>query len=131
MKKSSLRAQKVKRTFCLRRIESVDVYQGVKEVGREAYIIRVVHLQHPTPALIDLLMALSAPAHAQRRVHVHIMARQIQADQALEDDAPPGECRSQEHKQACCSAPVRHHVQDCTELGGLFKAPCCKSVQRI
>jgi len=56
------------------------------------------------------------------------MARQIQADQALEHDAPPREGRRKKYQQASGSAPVRHHVQHSTELCGLLEFARCETI---
>jgi hypothetical protein len=148
MKKSSLRAQKVKRTFCsgvsmLRvgkmRLKarprlgprplclSACMYRG----GSATYVVRVIHLQHPTPTLIHLLMALPTPAHTQRSIHVHIMARQIQANQALENDTPSREGARKEDKQASRRAAIRHHIEDSAEFGRLLEVTGSEAVERV
>lgn len=101
--------------------------------GKESntHVIRIIHLQHPTPALIHSLVALSAPPHTQRRIHMHIVARQIQADQALEYNTPPRERRRQKHQQASRRAPIRHHIEHRPELGRLLKVPRRKAVQCV
>lgn len=45
-------------------------------------------MEQPTPALIDLLMALSGISHGQRCIHVHVVAGEVKADQALEEYGP-------------------------------------------
>lgn len=61
-------------------------------VDRGTHPVRVVKMQDPTSAAVDLLVALSTPAHAQRRIHVDIVTRQVKADQSLENDTPSREC---------------------------------------
>jgi len=53
-------------------------YQGF------AYLVIVVEIQKSAPALINLLVTLARSSHGQGRVHVHVMARQIETDEALE-----------------------------------------------
>lgn len=95
------------------------------------YVVGVVLLQEPTPALIDVLVALSAAAHTKRRIHVHVVTGQIERDQALEDNAPARESLRQEDEQARGCAAVRHHVQHRTEFGGLLKAAGGVAVEGI
>jgi uncharacterized OB-fold protein len=60
--------------------------------GEKTYVVGIVLLEQPTPALIHVLVALSAAAHAQRRIHVHVVTSQVQRDEALEHDAEAREC---------------------------------------
>lgn len=76
-------------------------------------------------------MALRAAAHAQGRVHVHVVAGQVQGDQALEDDAPPGEGLREEHEQTGCGAAVGDHVQHGAELGALLVGAGCVAVEGV
>ena len=72
-----------------------------------AYVVRVVLLQDPAPALVDILVALSATAHTECRVHVHVVTSQIEGDEALEDNAPSRESLRQEDEQTRgCAAPA-------------------------
>jgi hypothetical protein len=95
------------------------------------YVVGIVLLQDPAPALVDVLVALSAATHAQRRVHVHIVASQIQRNEALENNAPPGKCLRQKDQQTGGGAPVRDHVQYRTELCGLLESTGCVAVEGI
>jgi hypothetical protein len=52
------------------------------------YSVRVVQMQHSAPARRYIFMTLPLCAHRQCRIHVDIMAGQIQADEALEDYTP-------------------------------------------
>ena len=74
-------------------------------------------MQQPTPLLRHLLMAHPTARHRQRREHVHVMARQVQADQQLEDECPAGESGGEEDEQAGGGAAVCHHVEHGAELG--------------
>jgi hypothetical protein len=96
----------------------------------EAYSVCVIHVQNPTPLGINLLVALSA-SHAQTRVHVHVVAGEIQTDQALEDNTPSGKGRRKEHQQAGRGAAVGHHVKDCAECGGLVEMAGSETVKSI
>lgn len=51
-----------------------------------------------------------------------IVTGQIQADQALEDDAPSRPCRREEDQQAGGRAAIGDHVEHCAEGGGLVVA---------
>jgi hypothetical protein len=125
MKNISFMTQKVKRTFC----DSFSL--GFRQNGRQTYGVGVVLLQDPAPALIHVFVALFAAAHAQRRVHVHIVARQIKRDEPLEHDAPSRESLRQEDEQAGRRASICDHVQHRTELGALFVSTRCVAVKRI
>ena len=76
-------------------------------------------------------MALSTAAHAQRRVHVHVVAGQVQGDEALEYDAEARESLRQENQQTRCRTPVRDHVEHSSKLGALFVCSRGVSVERI
>lgn len=100
MKKSSLSAQKRNSTTCSDFPVLANDYgprQGRMTDGKRTYLIRVVQMQNPAATRLDLLMTL--PAGGERRVHVNIVAREIQTDQALEHDGPARERRGQEHQQ--------------------------------
>lgn len=62
---------------------------------------------------------------------MHIMTREIQTNQELEDNTPSGERSGQETQQAGCSASVSDHVQDGAELSRLVEFPGCHSVQGV
>lgn len=97
----------------------------------QTYVVRVVLLQQPVPALVDVLVATRAAAHTQGGIHVHVVAGQVERNQQLEHDAPPGESLCQEDEQAGCCAPVRDHVQDGAKLGALFVLAGCVAIERI
>lgn len=59
--------------------------------GGEAYLVRVVQVQDVATAAIDLLVALARAAHHQCGVHVHVVAGEVEGDEALEDDGPARE----------------------------------------
>ena len=100
-------------------------------VSRVTYIVRVVLLQYPAPALVHLLVALSTAAHAESRIHVHIVACQVQADEPLEYYAEPRPRARQENEQARGRAPIRDHVQHCAKLCTLLEVACCDSIESI
>lgn len=95
------------------------------------YLVGIVEVHYPVPVGRDVLVALRAPAHAQRRIHVHVVAGEVKRDQALEDDAPAGEGLGKEHKQAGRGAAIGDHVQHGTELGALFVVAGCVAVERV
>ena len=95
------------------------------------YVVGVVLPQDPATALVDALVAAVAAAHAQRRVHVHVVTRKVQGDEALEHNTPAGEGLGQEDQQAGCCAAIRHHVQHSAKLGALLKLPGGVSVECV
>lgn len=96
----------------------------------KTHLVGVVHVQEPTAALVDLLVALPL-THAQRSVHVHVVARQIQTDQDLEDDAVPRESAGQENHETGCCAAVRHHVEHSAKLGALLEIAGSEAIKGI
>ena len=70
-------------------------------------------------------------AHDERRVHVHVVTREVERDEALEQDGPAGERRRQEDEQARRGAAVRHHVEDGAEARRLLKVARGVAVQRV
>jgi hypothetical protein len=71
MKNISFRAQKAKSTFCGVVSRDNDKFEC------RAYVVGVVLLQKPAPALVDILVALSTATHTERRIHVHVVTSQI------------------------------------------------------
>lgn len=96
MKKSSLRAQKMKRTFCGEdNIVSIKLFLSRRSPLQDflgIHLIGIVKIQDLAATRIDLLMALLTTTHSQSRVHVHVMTSHIQGDQHLEDDRPSWPC---------------------------------------
>lgn len=76
-------------------------------------------------------MTLIAPAHAQRRIHVHVVTRQVQRDQSLEDDTPSREGACQEDEQAGCRAAIRHHVEHSAKFCRLFESAGGHAVEGV
>ena len=74
-------------------------------------------MQDPTPARVHLLVAL--PTHRQGRIHMDVVASQVETDQPLEDNSPSRKCRRKKHQQTRRGAPVRHHVQHRSERSSL------------
>ena len=93
---------------------------GSRRKGR-TYPVGIVQIQNPASRLVDVLVALIRAAHGQSGVHVHIMAREIERDQALEDDGPAGEGGREEDEQAGGRAAIGHHVEDGAEAGRLVE----------
>ena len=121
-------AQKVKRTFWGGVSTGCSLGASLKGLNTKTYVVGVVLLEQPAPALIHILVALVRASHAQRRVHVHVVARQIQRDEALEHNAPSRERLRQEDELTGCCTPVCDHVQHRTELGALFVCAGCVAV---
>lgn len=88
---------------------------------KRRYLVGVVERQDAAARLVDVLVAVLGAAHGQGGVHVHVVARQVERDQALEQDGPAREGRRQEHEQAGRGAAVRHHVEHGAEAGRLLK----------
>ena len=99
--------------------------------GGRKYFIGVVEVQQLRARLIHLLVTLAAPAHRQRRKHVDVMARQVQADQALKQERPARPGGAEEDEQAGRRAAVRHHVQHGAKLGGLAKVARCYAIEGV
>lgn len=76
-------------------------------------------------------MAHPRPAHRQRRIHMHVMACEIQTNKTLEDDAPAGERGGEEDEQAGGRAAVCDHVEDGAEAGGLVVVARCDAVEGV
>ena len=76
-------------------------------------------------------MTLIRSAHAESSIHMHVMTRQVQAYQTLEQNRPSWEGRAQEDKQACGGATVCNHIKYCSEPGRLLEVPRCDAIQRI
>ena len=109
MKKSSLRAQNMNNTvYCDPPLAQSCSTLMSSSSTVQTYLIRVVQMQNPAPTRFDLLMALTAGC--QGRIHMNVVARQIQTDQPLKHDRPPGKRGGQENKEARCSAAVGDHV---------------------
>jgi hypothetical protein len=86
MKKSSLNRQTVKSTF-YKLINMLATLKGMHvdvHVILVAYHIGVIYLHRPRPVLANFFMALICCAHHQCGIHMHIVTRKIQANQALE-----------------------------------------------
>lgn len=76
-------------------------------------------------------MALALAAHDQSRIHVHVVAGEVQADQALEDHGVGGLRSGEEDQQASSRAAVSDHVQHSTKASGLLELARGHAIQRI
>jgi hypothetical protein len=76
-------------------------------------------------------VALIRASHAERSIHVDVMAGQIQGDQTLEENRPAGPGGREENEETGGRAAICHHVQDRAEPGGLLKVPRGISVQGV
>lgn len=87
--------------------------------GEGTYLVGVVQVQDVATAAIDLLVAPARAAHHQRGIHVHVVAGEVEGDEALEDDGPAREGGGEEDEQTRRRAAVRHHIEDGAEAGRL------------
>lgn len=76
-------------------------------------------------------MALTLAAHNQSRIHVHVVAGKVQANQALEDHRVGGLRSGEEDQQTGGSAAVSDHVQHGTKASGLLEFARSHAVQSI
>lgn len=88
-------------------------------------------MQNIASATINLLVALSASTHGQSSIHVNVVARQIQTDQALEDNAPSWEGGCKKYQQTGRSTSVCDHIQHCAESGRLVISSCSETIESI
>ena len=126
MKKSSLRAQNANNTLC--KIFSHSWLLPTMQA--QTHLVRVIQMENPTPALIHLLVT-ARTRHRQRRIHVHVVARKIQADEALEQQRPSRPRGAEEDEEAGCRAAICDHVQHGAELGGLLKVARGDAVEGV
>jgi hypothetical protein len=96
-----------------------------------AYLISVIQIHDPTPLCAHVLVALLLPAHTQGRVHVHVMAREVERYQALEDHAVGRLCGCKEDQQARSGAAISDHIEDSAKAGGLVEAARGPAVKRV
>lgn len=66
-------------------------------VATSTYIVGVVHVHDPASTFVDFLVALVLAAHGECGVHVHVVAGEIERDEALKDDAPAREGACEEN----------------------------------
>jgi len=76
-------------------------------------------------------VALALTSHYQSRIHVHVVASEVQADQTLEDHGVGGLRGGEEDQQARSRAAVSDHVQHSTESSGLLELARCHAIQGI
>lgn len=76
-------------------------------------------------------MALALCAHGQSGIHVDVVTGQVQADQALEDDAPSRPGRGQEDQQTGRGTSIGYHVENCSECGGLVESSGSQAIEGI
>lgn len=125
MKKSSLKAQREKRTH-------YDECQWALLCcwGKDAHLF-IVKIHDATSTGRDILVALSLASHRQCRIHMHVMAGKIQRYESLEDDCQSGHSQCKKHKQARCGASISNHVQDSTKASRLSECSGCEAVKGI
>lgn len=76
-------------------------------------------------------MARVGTANNQGSVHVHVVAGEVERNQALEDDGPSREGRGQEDKQARGGAAIRDHIQDSAKASRLVEGSGSISVESV
>ena len=62
---------------------------------------------------------------------MHVVAAEVEGNQALEEDGPAGERGAEENQQARRGASVRHHVEDGAEPRRLLKVASCVTVDGV
>lgn len=126
MKKSSFKAQQTKSiVYC------PVVSTASSSAGRETYLVGVVLVHDPASRCPDILVALALASHRERGIHVHVVAGEVQADQALEDYGISRLSGRQKDEQACGRATICHHVQHGAEARTLLELPRCHSIQSV
>lgn len=95
MKKSSFRAQTLKRTFYSRKSTIRQGWHTFSEGGTN--LIGVVQVEQPALRLVDVLMARINATNNKSSVHMHVMAGKVECDEALEDNSPSWEGRGKEN----------------------------------
>lgn len=94
-------------------------------------LVGIVQVQKPALALVDILVARVGTANNQGGVHVHVMAGEVERNQALEDDGPSREGRRQEDQQTRGGASIRDHVQDSAKASRLVEGSGSISVESV
>jgi hypothetical protein len=84
MKKSSLRAQRVNRTFYTEDHQLMHFFADPWHCTGFTYLVGVVQVQEPILALVNVLMARVGASDYKSSIHVHIVAREVESNQALE-----------------------------------------------
>ena len=62
---------------------------------------------------------------------MHVMTRQVQGYQALEENRPFGVRATKKAEEACGGAPIRHHVEYRSELCALVEPPGSPAIERV
>ncbi len=88
-------------------------------------------MQKLAPPLIDGFVTLAHPRHRQRRIHMVVMARQIETDQPLEQQRPARPGAAEENEQAGGRAAVRDHVEHGAELRALLEVARGDAVEGV
>jgi hypothetical protein len=88
-------------------------------------------MQKLAPPLINSFVTFAHPRHRQRRIHMVVMARQIQTDQPLEQQRPARPGAAEENEQAGGRAAVRDHVEHGAELRALLEVARGDAVEGV
>jgi hypothetical protein len=111
MKKSSLRAQKTNRTVW-RELVAPASYSN-----KGTYLVRIIQIQEVASAFVDILMTRCRSSHDQGRIHVNVVACQVQGNKSLENNSPARPGRRQEYQEARGGASISHHIEHSAESG--------------
>jgi len=76
-------------------------------------------------------VALALATHDQGRIHVHVVASKVQADETLKDHRVGGLRSGEEDQQASGRAAVSDHVQHGTKASGLLELARSHTIKRI
>ena len=95
------------------------------------HLVRVIQVQEPALALVDILVARVGAANDERGIHVHVVTGKIKSNEALEDNGPSWERGREEDEQARGSAAVGDHVENGAEAGRLLKDAGCVAIDGI
>lgn len=82
-------------------------------------------------ALVDVLVARVGASDDEGGVHVHVVARKVEGDEALEENGPSRKGRGQEDEQARGGAAIRHHVEDGAEARRLLEEAGSVAVESV
>ena len=128
MKKSSFIRQKTNRTIYID--QQTQMTSKISQ-HKGAHFVGIVEVQDPAARLVDIFMAFAGATHGQGRIHVHVMAGQVERNQALKDDGPAGESRCEEDEQARCCTSIGDHVKKSAEASRLVKVARGITVESI
>jgi hypothetical protein len=92
------------------RLEGINNPCKLQQQG-STYLVRIVQIQEVASAFVDILMTRCRSSHDQGRIHVNVVACQVQGDKSLENNSPARPGRRQEHQEARGGASISHHIE--------------------